>query len=160
VVPGLEKLAEVTKSIRQGTFDPNRARMLFKDYAATWLQSRRGEITQSTFDSYEYAHRVHVIPTFGDTEIGKITRAQVRLFTARKAEQKKANGLFLSKDSVRIFRAALHAVLGREKKFKNIKNCNFGLNEIRYLQLLIFAKRDFFSRPSSQQWRTALFRAT
>jgi len=36
---------------------------------------------------------------------------------------------------------------GHEKKFKNHQNCKFGLNEIKYLQLLIFAKRDFFSRP-------------
>jgi hypothetical protein len=37
--------------------------------------------------------------------------------------------------------------LGHEKKFKNHQNCNFGLNEIKYLQLLILAKRDFSSRP-------------
>src|SRR5262245_42367878 len=85
---GLEKLAEITKSLRQGTFDPNRAKMLFKDYGATWLQSRRSEITQSTFDSYEYAFRVHLLPEFGESEIGKITRAQVRLFLGRKSDQK------------------------------------------------------------------------
>ena len=38
---------------------------------------------------------------------------------------------------------------GHEKKFKNHQNCNFGLNEIKCLQLLIFANRDFFSRPVS-----------
>ena len=36
---------------------------------------------------------------------------------------------------------------GHEKKPKNHQNCKFCLNEIKYLQLLIFAKRDFFSRP-------------
>jgi integrase len=107
----LESLAEITKSLRQGTFDPGRAKTLFKDYAATWLQSRRGEITQSTFDSYEYALRVHLLPAFGESEIGKITRAQVRLFAGHKAEQKKANGQFLSKDTLRILRAVLHGVL-------------------------------------------------
>jgi hypothetical protein len=34
---------------------------------------------------------------------------------------------------------------GHEKKFKNDQNCKIGLNEIKCLQLLIFAKRDFFS---------------
>jgi hypothetical protein len=34
-----------------------------------------------------------------------------------------------------------------EKKSTNHQNCKFCLNEIKYLQLLIFAKRDFFSRP-------------
>jgi hypothetical protein len=35
------------------------------------------------------------------------------------------------------------------KNPKIIKNYKFCLNEIKYLQLLIFAKRDFFSRPAS-----------
>jgi hypothetical protein len=43
------------------------------------------------------------------------------------------------------------APCGHEKKFKNDQNCKFGLNEIKYLQLLIFAKRDFFSRPQSSR---------
>ena len=38
---------------------------------------------------------------------------------------------------------------GQEKKFKNHQICKFRRNEIKYLQLLIFAKRDFFSRPAS-----------
>ena len=97
--------------VRQGTFDPNRARVFFRDYAVPWLQSRRGEISQSTFDSYEYALRLHVLPAFGECEIGKIARAQVRLFIAQKSQQKKQNGELLSKDSVRIFKAALHAIL-------------------------------------------------
>jgi integrase len=107
---GLEKLAEITKALRQGSFDPGRARTLFKDYAVTWLQSRRGEITQSTFTSYEYALRVHLISAFGEFEIGKITRAQVRFFLGRKAEQPKQNGQPLSKDTVRILKAVLHGI--------------------------------------------------
>ena len=47
------------------------------------------------------------------------------------------------------FHALLLRVLrGHEKKSKNNQNCKFCLNEIKYLQLLIFAKRDFFSRPA------------
>jgi hypothetical protein len=38
---------------------------------------------------------------------------------------------------------------GREKKFKNQQNRKICLNEIKYLQLLIFAKGDFFSCPAS-----------
>jgi hypothetical protein len=41
----------------------------------------------------------------------------------------------------------LCVLCGHEKKSKNHQNCKLGLNEIKYLQLLIFAKRDFFSRP-------------
>jgi len=42
----------------------------------------------------------------------------------------------------------LYALCGREKKFKNHQNRKICLNEIKYLQLLILAKRDFFSRPA------------
>jgi hypothetical protein len=43
----------------------------------------------------------------------------------------------------------LSILSGHEKKFKNDQNCKFGLNKINYLQRLIFAKRDFFSRPAT-----------
>jgi hypothetical protein len=37
---------------------------------------------------------------------------------------------------------------GHEKKFKNDENAKISLNEIEYLQVLIFAKIDFFSCPA------------
>ena len=43
----------------------------------------------------------------------------------------------------------LRVLRGHEKKFKNHQNCKFGVNEIEYLQLLIFAKMDYFSRPAT-----------
>jgi hypothetical protein len=43
----------------------------------------------------------------------------------------------------------LRVLRGHEKKFKNHQSCKFCLNKIKYLQLLIFAKWDFFSRPAS-----------
>jgi hypothetical protein len=36
----------------------------------------------------------------------------------------------------------LCGLCGHEKKFKKHQNCKFGINEIKYLQLLIFAKRE------------------
>jgi hypothetical protein len=47
--------------------------------------------------------------------------------------------------------AALCDLCGREKKFKNDENARIGLNEIRYLQVPIFAKIDFFSRHVSRR---------
>jgi len=38
---------------------------------------------------------------------------------------------------------------GREKKFKNGKNCKFGINKIKYLQRSFLRNGDFFSRPAS-----------
>jgi len=39
----------------------------------------------------------------------------------------------------------LSVVSGHEKKSKNHQNCKFCVNEIKYLELLILPKRDFFS---------------
>ena len=60
-------------------------------------------------------------------------------------QRRRRSEYFLIKNSL------LSALRGHEKKFKNQQNCKFGLNEIKYLQLLIFAKRDFFSRPAPQR---------
>ena len=86
---GNEKLAEISRALRQGTFDPGRAKTLLKDYAVEWLQSRKAELKTSTFTSYEYALRAHILPDLGNIEIGKLTRMSVRLFLGRMADQKK-----------------------------------------------------------------------
>jgi len=46
-------------------------------------------------------------------------------------------------------KAILCDLCGREKKSKIHPIPKICLNEIKYLQLLILAKRDFFSRPAS-----------
>jgi hypothetical protein len=58
------------------------------------------------------------------------------------AQSSQSSEYFLIKNSL------LRALRGHEKKFKKHQNWKFGLNEIKYLQLLIFAKRDFFSGPA------------
>ena len=59
---GEQKLADITKALRQGSFDPGRAKNLLQSYAIEWLQGRRAEIAKSTFTSYEYVLRVHILP--------------------------------------------------------------------------------------------------
>jgi len=97
--------------LRQGTFDPARAAVILKDYATDWLQSRKSELKRSTFTSYEYALGHHIVPALGKIELGKLTRAAVRTFLGRKAEQKKANNETLSRDTVRIVKMTLHNLL-------------------------------------------------
>jgi hypothetical protein len=62
-------------------------------------------------------------------------------FTA-KTQSSQRSEFFLIKNFL------LGVLSGHEKKFKNHQNCKFRRNEIKSLQLLIFAKRDFFSRPA------------
>jgi integrase len=108
---GEEKLADISKALRQGSFDPGRAKNLLKTYALEWLQGRRAEIAKSTFTSYEYVLRVHILPSLGQIEIRKLTRQRVRFFLGEKADQTKTNGLALSKNTLRIIKATLHAIL-------------------------------------------------
>ena len=109
---GYERLGEIAKALRSKTYDPGRAKTLLQDYAAEWLQSRRSEVSRSTFTSYEYVIRVHILPDLGRYELGRLTRPQVRLFLGKKADQRKMNGkASLAKDTVRIIKACLHAVL-------------------------------------------------
>ena len=42
----------------------------------------------------------------------------------------------------------LRVLRGDEKKFKNDEKAKISFNEIQYLQMLIFAKIDFFSCPA------------
>jgi hypothetical protein len=53
--------------------------------------------------------------------------------------------IFLIKTSL------LGVLSGHEKKFQNDENVKISLNEIEYLQVLIFAKTNFFSCPASQR---------
>src|SRR5215510_12133604 len=109
---GNQKLADISQALKQGTYDPGKAKQKIKDYAVEWLESRRPEVKPSTSANYEYALRVHILPALGNFEIGKLTRPAVRRFLGRKAEQKKQNGTAtISKDTVRIIKAALHAML-------------------------------------------------
>jgi len=109
---GNVKLGEIAKALRSKTYDPGRAKASLQEYAIDWLQSRRAEVSRSTFTSYEYALRVHILPDLGRYELGRLTRPQVRLFMGKKAEQKKMTGEApLAKDTVRIIGACLHAML-------------------------------------------------
>src|SRR6266496_4761689 len=86
---GNEKLGEIAKALRSKTYDPGRAKTPLKIYAVEWLQSKRAELSRSTFTSYEYALRVHILPALAEYELGKLTRPMVRLFLGKLAEQKK-----------------------------------------------------------------------
>src|SRR5262249_11906120 len=109
---GQEKLAEILRGLRAGTFNPARAKTVLKDYAVEWLNNRKSDIKRSTHRSYEYALRLHLLPDLGDIEIGKLTRARVRHLLAEKAEQKKPNSdKTLARDTLRIIKTTLHAML-------------------------------------------------
>src|SRR5262245_45838607 len=79
-----DRLAEIRRAMRNGTYDPARAEALLRDFAVQWLKMRQAELKPSTLASYEYALRVHVLPELGNIPLGRLTRSSVRLFLSKK----------------------------------------------------------------------------
>jgi integrase len=55
----------------------------FADFAAEWLDTyARVNVRQTTYDSYESALRVHLVPEFGQFYLTEITRRDIDIFVA------------------------------------------------------------------------------
>lgn len=61
--------------------DPAAGRILFREYAKEWM-GNRPKLAPKTRELYEQQLRCHVLPTFGDTPLNRITRRQVRAWHA------------------------------------------------------------------------------
>jgi integrase len=62
-------------------------------------------IQPSSWISYEYALRVHLLPAFGERPLRELSRAEIRALVSRKLEDG------LARDTVRILHATLRAML-------------------------------------------------
>jgi integrase len=70
-------LAETQTELRRGEWiNPDAGRVLFRDYATAWVAER--DLAETTRERYDVALRNHVLPTFGNTEVGKIREPTVR----------------------------------------------------------------------------------
>ncbi len=98
----LERALAESREPRRASWDPNLA---VDTYAAHWLETIAGALKPRTIESYESALRLHVLPLLGRVKLRQLTRASVKTLVARKF----ADGL--SKNSVRIIHATLHALL-------------------------------------------------
>jgi integrase len=55
----------------------------FADFAQEWLKTyARVNVRQTTYDSYETALRVHLLPEFGVLQLAEITRREIDIFIA------------------------------------------------------------------------------
>lgn len=100
-----EKLAEIMRGLKVGSYDPTLAKTPLEEYAPKWLQIKQAEVKPSTLTSYEYALRVHILPDLGKHQLGKLTREVIKAFLGRKNESG------LSRDTVRVLHATLRALL-------------------------------------------------
>jgi len=61
--------------------DPDRARVLLRDYAAQWIRERPG-LRPRTVELYTWLLTKHVDPYLGGVELGKLSTALVRRWRA------------------------------------------------------------------------------
>ncbi len=71
------KASVETDKARGALFDPALGRVLLGDYATRWLATRPN-LRPRTRETYETQLRLHILPTFGRTPIGRITPGDVR----------------------------------------------------------------------------------
>ena len=100
-----ERLAEIMRGLKVGSYDPTLAKTPLEEYAPKWLQIKQAEVKPSTLTSYEYALRVHILPDLGKHQLGKLTREAIKAFLGKKNEAR------LSRDTVRVLHATLRALL-------------------------------------------------
>ncbi|MHB8465604.1 MAG: site-specific integrase [Acidimicrobiales bacterium] len=69
--------------IRGGWIDPDAGRIKLREYATGWLGARPRPLRPRTSDLYSSLLRVHIFPTFGETDVNRITPVHVREWNAK-----------------------------------------------------------------------------
>ena len=67
-----EKLGEIEKKIRQGTFTPGREIPLFPEVADKWLASKQSNIRHSTHEQYEGHIKNYLRPYFEHAKVNHV----------------------------------------------------------------------------------------
>ena len=75
-------LASVRSDIERGSWvDPAAGKVTFREFSTRWL-AERPQLRPRTRELYEGQLRLHILPTFGDLELGQITPSRVRTWRA------------------------------------------------------------------------------
>ena len=70
-------------ALLEGTYiDPLAGRIVFREYAAGWLDRKRAAVKPSTVATYRTHLDAHLLPAFGDVPLRSITREQVKTWAA------------------------------------------------------------------------------
>jgi integrase len=102
----LEKLRAALQEQATGTLRVGRAPSI-AELLTSWLDASRSSVRPSTFTSYEWIVRVHLVPTLGRVRLDRLTPADVEAMLALKA----AEGL--SARSCHHLRAVLRTALAK-----------------------------------------------
>lgn len=75
-------LAGVRADLDRGLWiDPNASKVSLADYSTRWLRERP-QLRPRTVELYEGQLRLHILPTLGSMEVGRITSARIRTWRA------------------------------------------------------------------------------
>ncbi len=66
--------------LRSQFIDPAATRMTFRLYADGWLERKRQTLRASTVESFASHLNKHLLPVFGEDQLGAITREKVKVF--------------------------------------------------------------------------------
>jgi hypothetical protein len=120
--------AEVTRKIAELRRDRDSGlpvvgeRRTVASYMESWLQMVKPGIKPSTYRSYEYVTRVHIVPSFGRQQLVKLTPEMVQRWLAQKQSESQ-----LATTTVRYFHTVLHVALGEAVRLGvAAAQCGFG----------------------------------
>lgn len=85
------------------------SKVLFKDFAAKWLQHKKLRVKEATFDSYRQIIENHFLPFFGESKLADVKPIDINNFVAILAEKRGKNGK-LSTKTVNNIITILHSV--------------------------------------------------
>lgn len=119
-----KKLKELTVRVETGTYiEPSK--LTVKDWLDRWLQDyKKGNIDQTTFESYSNNIRLHISPEVGHLKLEQLKDYHLQaLYRKKQEEGNGANGKGrLSSRSVRYLHTILNGALAQAKKSKLIKD--------------------------------------
>jgi integrase len=80
-------------AVNDGSFiDPRHGAQPFRDLVTTWERTHLPNLAPKTRERYESVTRTYLIPTFGSTPVGRLTRADFKVWFASLATERKPNG--------------------------------------------------------------------
>jgi integrase len=86
-------LTNQAAAIQDGSFiDPRHTAQPFRDLVATWERTHLPNLAPKTRERYESVTRTYLVPTYGSTPLGRLTRADFKEWFASLAAERKPNG--------------------------------------------------------------------
>jgi integrase len=97
------------EKVKGEAVDPRRAKRKFGDFAEEWL-SQRADLAERTVELYRWLLDKHILPTFGDANIGSVLPSTVSTWHGKLAKDHQTTAA----KAYRLLRTILNAAVGDE----------------------------------------------